>query len=470
MDKQIPLVRGDRIDSDVSYRGQLLQNAMSVNQQVLDMAGYVTTYPGYEVFSDAAGNDRNGVYNERMEKHFRVSGDSFIEVGPNGDYVDLGPISGNGGLYSTASLPFSFNTQAIITGQKMWLYNGTDLTEIVDPDLLGVIDGCWIDGYYFLTDGEFLYHTDITDEYSISPEKFATAEFSPDPTIAVAKTQDNEVMVFGRYTTEFFFNDASTGFAFARVGGKATRAGIIGKNCKVEMSGVWYCLGGSKEEEPTMLIIGAGGTANFSNRAVDEILSTYSELELRLATMQTLTYDRQELIKVTLGFHTLLYNHTMAQAMGTDLAWSILTRGTQQKPTALFNEVYDPRIDKWVGGHRTDPVLLAQTIESAAQEGEPSEAIFTTPFTYLENMSVDELDVQSIPGQNIGEVRVFISVTEDGVTFGKEWEVTYSEGKGDYMKRLIVRRLGYVRNWVAYRLRVVSPNKVALCNLVLRYG
>ena len=56
------------------------------------------------------------------------------------------------------------------------------------------------------------------------------------------------------------------------------------------------------------------------------------------------------------------------------------------------------------------------------------------------------------------------------MTFSKEWAIDYSDGKGDYTRRMEFRRLGYVRNWVGFRLRVVSIAKVNFCDMVLTYG
>ena len=45
-----------------------------------------------------------------------------------------------------------------------------------------------------------------------------------------------------------------------------------------------------------------------------------------------------------------------------------------------------------------------------------------------------------------------------------------SRAEGDYTRRFIMRRLGYVRNWVSLRIRVVSRNKIALCDLRVFYS
>lgn len=709
-DLKVPLLKGDRVADDVQYRSHLPVNMYGVINPVHSVDGFMTSHSGFEQIGTSPGRDRGGIFNERLGQHLRVSGDTLIRVRSDGSIAEIGPIPGSGTQTSQASLPYSFNTQAIITGGRMWLYDGGSLTEVTDLDLGYPIDGCFIDGYYFLTDGETLYHTELDNEASIEPLKFATSEFSPDPTVGVAKTQDNQVMVFNRYTTEFFYNAGQEGFVFQRVAGKATKVGIIGTHCKVEMNGLFFCLGSAKEEAPTMLIIGAGKAQNYSTREVDNLLSTYTEGELRRTIMSTRTDDRDQLVYIHLMRHTLLYNHTIAEAIGKDYAWTILKAGIlDDDPWLPINIIYDRDLNAWVSGVRTsgpgapDPYspsayynalrqigadgiwilddapgssvaadsspfnhplsifgtrnylqpsfiddnggsmyfgtdgyvirgggdlitsrnialgfistvpdavarrVVAQfsdttdagiavsvvdtgvrielitdgdvtshdntvavavadgdavtvdldldaagvftyrvyinyalgatvsgdmaatvtldatsrifamfttegrmqylwlknggiTTENAAtllqgltdndaansnrpvsgivkfndrlgsQDGNPVEYILTTPFINLESASIDEIEVETIPGLAVDEIRAFLSVTYDGLSYSREWTLTYSKSKGDLGRRFIFRRIGYCRQWMGFKLRLVTTEKVAFANMVVRYG
>jgi hypothetical protein len=225
MESTITLIKGDKIGIETDYRDYLPENMLAIERPTLGAKGYMLQSPGLSLLGNGAGIDRGGIWNEQFNDHYRVSGGSFISVDSSGVPATLGAVTGS----QTASLPYSFNTQGIITDGRFWLYSPSGgFNEVTDPDLGDPIDGVWIDGYYCLTDGEFIYHTDINDESSIDPLKFATAEFMPDKSLGCGKTQDNKWIVFGRYTTEYFVNTAQENFAFARVPTRAVKIGIVG--------------------------------------------------------------------------------------------------------------------------------------------------------------------------------------------------------------------------------------------------
>jgi hypothetical protein len=96
--------------------------------------------------------------------------------------------------------------------------------------------------------------------------------------------------------------------------------------------------------------------------------------------------------------------------------------------------------------------------------------IVDTPFVRLEEKSIDEFSVEVLPGHNTGQTRIFVSMTYDLISYGREWSLSYSDGTGDYNRRFIARRLGYIRDNVAFRIRVVGRDKVALANCRVVFG
>ncbi|MBN2841553.1 MAG: hypothetical protein JXM68_00595, partial [Sedimentisphaerales bacterium] len=225
------LIKGDQVSSKVDYKDALPVNMYAVRRDILGAQGYMLEYPGLTSRTTGFGKDRGGIYNERFGLHLRVSGTKFISVSPTGTVAVLGDIPGTKQV--TIQDCYSFNTQAIIAEGRMFLYSPTTgLKEITDIDLGKPLDGVWVDGYYFLTDGEYIYHTDIADEKAIDPLKFATAEFMPDASLAVAKTPDNKVIVFGRYSIEYFINAASEDFAFRRIENRGLKIGLVATHAK----------------------------------------------------------------------------------------------------------------------------------------------------------------------------------------------------------------------------------------------
>jgi len=317
MQKSITLIKGDKVGAETDYRDYLPVNMTAVLRPILKANGYMVQHPGLVRYAIGQGIDRGGIYNERRTEHYRISAGSLISVSASGATTVLGAISGK----KNAALPYSFNSQAIITDGRMWLYTGA-LNEITDTDLGNPIDGVWVDNVYFLTDGEYLFHTDLADETSIDPLKFATSEFSPDKTWGVGKTPDNKVIVFNRYSTEFFVNTANENFLFTRIATRAVKLGVVGTFCKTELLDRWVVMGGRKEEAVSIHYIGVGSAQKIGTRETDKIIGQYTEPELSECTLETRVEDGYQYIVVHLPNEVLLYNHKIAENIGLEYAWT----------------------------------------------------------------------------------------------------------------------------------------------------
>jgi len=462
---QIPIIKGDKVSNELEtdYRDALPVNMYAVNRPILKAPGYMLCYPGLTKLTDGSGRDRAGIYNDRFEDHYRVSGTEFIKISSSGVKVKLGDTPGT----EQVSLPYSFNTQAIIADGRMYLYDPAGgFREITDTDLGDPIDGVWIDGFYFLTDGEYIYHTDITDESSIDPLKFATAEFMPDKSLGLGKTQDNKVIVFGRYTLEYFVNAADIvaegTFAFQRVETRAQKIGIVATHAKCESGELWYITGGRKNDSLGVYAIMLGGSKKVSTREVDKILSKYSEPDLADMRMECRQEDDVIFILVHLPEETLCFNETISGTMGIHNSWSILKSGiTGQSVYRAINGIFDARRGDWLYGDKRNANISILDNTVFTEFGERNEWILYTPAVKIETSSIDELELETIPGHNTNDdAKVGISLTYDGLTYGKEWFQQYGSPL-DYDQRFITRRLGYVRDWVGFKFRGATTSRMS---------
>ncbi|MEE9223105.1 MAG: packaged DNA stabilization protein [Nitrosomonadaceae bacterium] len=463
----IPLIKGDKIDLETDYGDALPVNMTAVIKPIRGANGYMVSHPGIESFATGQGIDRGAVWNARQREHFRISGSRLISVDPTGLVSDLGFVGGA----EQASLAYSFNTQGIVTDGKFFLYDGTTLSEVTDPQVGTPIDLTWIDNFYVLTDGENIYHTNIGDETTISPTQFDTSEFSPDPTLAVDKTSDDQLIVFDRYTTVYFIQRFVEDFAFQWIKGKSIKVGIVGTHCETELEGVFYILGGGKEESPSVHYLTAGTYISVATREVDEIIEEYDEAELATAVLETRSERKDRFILVRLPRDTLIFNVTIDKAFGKEFAWTILKSGFENDPWTAANGVYDPRQSLWVYGDINTSRIGKLNNDIGSQYGDKVEYILFSPLTNLEGMSIDALEVDTIPGHQVNndEVTVSLSFTYDGVTYGKEWFQLYGE-QYEYNQRYILNRLGYVRNFFGYKLRSITDEKLAFSLSRITYG
>jgi hypothetical protein len=467
MDMQAPIMRGDYVSDETDYRDALPVNYTVVVKEVRGAKGYLLSHPGLIQHSTGEGKDRAGYWNERQGRHYRVSGNELISLAANGDTTFLGAISGA----NKASMAHSFNNQSIVVDGKWYLYNGTTLTQITDSDLGVPIDHVWIDSYFFFTDGENIYHSLITDETQIDPLQFATSEYSPDPTLGVAKTADDLVIVFDRYTTAYFINQATDNFAFSFLKSKTVKCGIVATHCKVELEETFFIIGSGRNESLSIFAIDVGTYTSIASREIDKILATYTDADLFDASLESRIVERDRFIIANLPNHTLLFNMTVAEQYGKDQAWTIVKSGIEDDtPWRGINGVFDPRVG-WIYGDRVTDDIGFLDNGIATQYGNQVENILYTPFITLEEMSINEVEFSILPGHQAmsSPVTSFISLSYNGVTYGTEYTQTTST-QHDYDLRLIYFQLGYVRQFVSIKLRTVSGERLAISRCMVDYS
>lgn len=458
----ISIITGDKAKDDTDYHDALPVNMIAVQREVLGAPGLLISHDGAVQLTAGQGIDRGAFYNDRTGQHLRVSGQKLIRIVGN-EVTVIGDIPGA----DLVRFDYSFNTTLIVASGRAFLYNGSVLSEITDPDLGDPIDGWWIDAYYMFTDGEYIYHTDITNESSIDPLKFATSEISPDKTMAGGRTQDNLVIVFNRYSTEYFINDAREQFAFSRLTQKAVNVGIVGTHCWCDLGGNIFILGGARREPVALHLLGAGQAISVTTRTVAKILASYTESQLSRCKIECRTENEDRLIYIHLPDRTLCFNYSIAEAFGKGSAWSELRTG--QTRWRCINGIRDPLQNRWIYGDREDSRIGYLDQKTAAQYGQAVHSEFYTPLIPIDSLSVDEVELNTLPGFSATEENIFVSTTRNGSSYSQEWsqEVSLPE---KYNDRFIIRRLGYVRKNIGFKFRSFNKGKINVSGGVIRCG
>lgn len=460
---QVPIVRGERT-SNTDYIDKLPKNLIAVAKNIRGAAGYLISHDGLKRFGNALGVDNGGFYNDRQGIHYRASAGRLIKVGADGSVVNMGAISSG-----QASFAYGFNNQLVVAGGNAWLSNGTTLTQITDPDLGNPIDCCWIDNYFFFTDGEYIYHTVANNEAAIDPLQYSTAAFMPDKSLGVITTQDNLVLVFGRYSMEYFVNQANPQFAFSRISQKSMYGGIVGTHAKCMLDGQVFILGGRKDESVGLHAVGAGQLTKLSTRTVDDIINSYTEAELASAVLESRSDARDQIIIVRLPQHTLVFNYGVVKAVGLENAWSTLSYGVSNGIWLGANGVFDPRISKWVYGSALNNGLFTLDSTTAALDGTDVETEFSTPILPLPSGRIGTMELATVSGYSSKQVQLALAVSHNMRDESMEYLVVYSDPFvfGRHFK--IRRAVGFVVGDVSMSFRCVSADKVNFANLRIEY-
>lgn len=470
-DLKVPIICGERVgldrtysEADFEYSDAIPVNMIAVQKESMGNSGFLISHDG--IIRQVGGfgaPDRGAIYNERLKKLFRVN-EFFSQIDDDFSRRIYGEIPG----VDKCSIAYSFQSIMIVASEKAYRFDGTTLTQMTDPDLGKPIAVAWIDSYYVFTDGEYIYHTDIGDETSIDPLKFASSEISPDPIKSVTRTQDDLLMVFNRYTVEYFINTANEQFAFSRLNQKALVCGIVGTHCWSELDGSIFILGGRKEENTSIHIVSAGQITSVATRYIDRIIATYSETELSISYLGSRIENRDKLLYVYLPRHVLVYNHSIAEKFGKDSAWSMLINKDGNKWQAT-NGVFFPAVSKWVFGDYIDGSIYVLDSTSSAQSGSPVTQEFYSPLIPIESASVDEVELNVVSGQQSNNVYLQISDTKDGFVYSGEWSRQVSAPL-NYGLRCIFRRRGYVRKQIGFKFRTLTKEKINVSGMVVRYG
>jgi len=480
----ITFIKGDEIGAETDYRDALPVNMTAIARQNFGAHGYMLQSPGLTRVTNSTGEVtfpcKGAVWNENFSTQFRAFGDA------SGGQVEYAVYDGLGGISFSlvgfwnddtslpVSLPYSFNTQGLVAKGNFHLITisppsfKTGGVEI-DPLFVGTIDAVWIDGYYFLTNGDSLYHTEINDEELVQASE-NTAQFSPDPILGLGKTQDNKVIVFGRYTIEYFQNVGSQGFAFQRLEGRAVTSGIVATHAKCELLGSWFYVGGRKSEGLGVHVLNGTIPQRVSTREVEKVLGQYSESDLVNMNMESRSEDGIDYVIIHLPNETLQFNATVSQKFGNENGWSILKTGLDSDVWRANFGMFDSTLGHWIYGDEYDGRVGRLDDTVATQYDEVQEWILFTPFIYLESASIDELEIEIMPGHTTTEdATVFISMSYDGVTHGTEYINEYGL-PFNYSKRFISYRHGYVNDWFSFKLRAVSQSRMGFGMAKIKYG
>jgi hypothetical protein len=457
----LPIIRGDKVNDLGDYGDSIPINMVAVVKEIKGAAGYLLSHDGLTLARTGQGVDRGALYNERWGRSFRVSGQKLIEITGAGVTV-IGDVIGA----SRSRAAYSFSSTMTVSGGFAYRYDGTTLAQMTDPDFGSPIDICWIDQYYLFTDGEYIYHTDITSETSINPLKFATSEISPDKTKAIGRTQDNLLIAFNRYTTEYFINQANENFAFSRINQKAVNCGIVSTGGWIEIKGGIYLLGGEKGEAVSVYALGAGNSVSISTREIDSVIATYTEAELSDAWLESRIDQQDKILILQLPGHTFAFNIGVAEKLGKDVAWCELR--SNDTAWRASNGVYDPNLNGWYYGDKLGPNIGKLDKTTASQYGESVTSQWATPLVPMESLSIMELELDTVSGFGSTDTAVFVSTTHNGIGHSMEWS-KYIAMTLDYSMRYIVRRLGRVRKNIAFKFRALNKDKINVSGLVITH-
>ena len=489
----IPIVSGIYTDGGPDVRTAYPVNMMPVPKGSGVSESYLRPHDGVTVFTLGVGVDRGGI--NWRNTMYRVMGTKLISVSSNGAVTVLGDVGGTG--YVT--MDYSFDRLAIASGGNLFYYSPTlGLQQVTDPDLLTVVDMCWVDGYFMTTDGEFLVVTDLSNPFSINPLKYGSNEADPDPIVALVKLR-NEVYALNRNTIEVFDNVGGDLFPFQRIDGAQVQKGCVGTFACCNFDEQIAFLGSGRNESPSIYLASNATATPVATQDIDELLQSYTEAQLSQVKLEARLDRSHKLLYVHLPDRTIVYDHAASEALQQRVWFTLVGGMSEVEPYPARNFVWC--YDRWLCGS----LVQIQQVGSLTTEGgdilvtesgldigvvsTPSYAIgylddrisalwgekcrweFSTPIVYNESRGAifQEMELVSLTGRvALGEnPQITTSYSLDGVTWGQDHSISIGS-TGNRLKRLVWWRQGFMRDRRIQRFRGDSDAHLAVLRLEAR--
>jgi len=336
---QIPIVQG--IYTDIDFRSFYPKNMIPIPKQSGISAGYLRPADGLvELVTSTQGVDRGGI--EWNNELYRVIGSKLVKISSTGSITELGDVGNDN---KQVSFTYSFDRLAVASNEDLFYWDGSTLTQVTDTDLGTVLDVVWVDGYFMITDGEYLVVTDLTDPTSVNPLKYGSSEADPDPIKAIMKVS-NEIYALNRYTIEVFDNVGGSNFPFARVESAQIDRGVVGTHaCAMYLGGIAF-VGNGKNESPAIWLGSNAASNKLSTKEIDRLLLEENSLEN--IVLETRVDKTHQLLYVHLSDKTLVYDAITSQSLQMPIWFILDTNGSTYK-AKNFVYVYD----KWIFGDPT---------------------------------------------------------------------------------------------------------------------
>ena len=444
---QVQIVNGIYTDAKGDFRTAYPRNMMVVPKAQGMSNGYLRPAEGIQETNKTPGFERGGIV--WRGEAYRVRGDRLIRIRADGTIDDIGFIS-NGDLNSPATLAYDFNYLGICVTGAFYLYDGTTLTQVVDPLIEDVFTVAYLSGFWFLADGESIWSTNPGDPTTINPLKYASSEFDPDPIVALHAIR-NELYAVNQYSIETFRVVGGTGVPIKRVDSSVITRGSVGRKGSVDFDGKVAFVGNRRDESLAIWIGRNGVSQKISTREIDELIN--ADADISSVWVEDRADRNHKLLYVHLSDQTLVYDERASEVMQQPI-WVVL------EPGEGFTK-YPGRVLLYAGGRWTcgNPEGLEigfLTYDTAQIYGQNVNWEFSTPVIFNEgkNGVVSELELHGIRGHSAEgtDPVVMTRFSYDGQVWSR-WRTTKAGKTGDRHREIKWFQQGELRDWRIQQFR-----------------
>ena len=456
---QIPIINGIYTNTVSEFRTSYPRNMVPVPKVTGVSQGFLKPAEGITSVASLPGIGRGAM--EWKGTLYAVAGGSLVSVASNGTVATLGALPGS----NPVVMDYSFDHLGIVTGTDLYLYDGSTLALVTDPDLGTVLDAVWVDGYWMTTDGTNLVVTELDDPFSVDPLRYGSSEANPDAVMRLLKIR-NEVYAVNRHTIEVFDNVGGTGFPFQRIEGAQMQKGAVGNRAACVYEEAVAMLGGGVNEQPAVWLGVNGQVEKISTREIDQVLAGHSATTLAAVELRERLFNSHAHLYVTLPDQTLVYDGAASREVGAPVWFSLTTsvNGLGQYrggyPTHAYGKWWVLDTAGSAVGNLSDTESDHWGVETGWE--------FGTTVLYNEGRGaiVHELELVAVPGRVTAgdDPTIWMQHSNNGMDWSPE-RPTKAGKAGETRKRIAWRQVGRMEQMRYHRFRGAGSCRVAIARL-----
>lgn len=193
---------------------------------------WIIKRPGLEAYKSFSSDTPRGIHFFNGKIYAAYGSDVYVDT-----FNSVGAPTALGLTITTTNTTIAMITgNSASTGDYLFICDGVDgwvvntagtVTPIIDADFPSphIASPVFLDGYIVLAKGSDLFNCVVDDPTSWDATNFVSPESFPDPITALAR-QNNQIIAFGEYSSEFFYNAANaSGSPFNRNEGALLQIG-----------------------------------------------------------------------------------------------------------------------------------------------------------------------------------------------------------------------------------------------------
>lgn len=214
---------------------------------------------------------------ESKERLYAVTATQLVEISSNGTPTALGTIPA--GAVDMAS---DGTNVVVVVGGAIYVWNGSTLAEVTDPDAPDASSVEWLNGFFIFTETD-------TQQFFISPMNapggdydaldFDSSDVMPDDLVAIRRN-GRTLLMFGRQSVEFWYYSGDPVFPIQRFQDDPLEVGLAGVQAASSTNEAVFWLASDK----TVRRLDGRTAARVSTFAIEKEIAGWSDVSLTVAS------------------------------------------------------------------------------------------------------------------------------------------------------------------------------------------